>query len=161
MVQQWGEVYDNSMEVKMRQFLPLAMLLASGLAMADESSDRARLIGEWAPQDNSGATWVLRGDGETLHITEKQNDQNLADFECNTLGKECAVKSGGHEEKITMWYNGPELVVTETRGREVVRHRFHALDSDKMEIEVVPIVPDGKPHSVDLVRRGESASVKQ
>ena len=143
----------------MRSLVPLLTLALCGFALADDTSDRANLIGAWQPQDNGAASWTLQSNGEELHLTQTQNDRKASDFQCNTVARQCDVKDGGGEWKVSMWYNGPKLVVQETRSSKVLRYRFHALDRNNLELEVVPIVPDGKPHVVKFVRRVESAGV--
>ena len=52
-----------------------------------------------------------------------------------------------------MWFNGPRLVELETHGSEVIKRRFRALEKDgAMEIEVIPISPNGKTETVQLQR---------
>jgi hypothetical protein len=133
-----------------------ALLLAGGLASADDAADRTRLVGTWLPQDKSGTSWVVKSDGEGLHLTKTQDDQKLLDFECNTVGRECEVKGPRKETKVSMWYSGPRLVLMETSGSDVVKYRFHATDADKLEVDVIPIVPDGKPQSISLARQAQT-----
>ena len=140
------------MRTRIRELLPCAALLFAGLALADDAGDRSRLIGTWQPAEQSGAVWILQGDDRGLHLTRMQSDQKVADFECNTVGRECDIK-GARGLKVSMWYSGPKLVVMETRGTDVVKYRLHAIDDSKLEIEVIPIVPAGKPETVGLTRR--------
>jgi len=71
------------------------------------------------------------------------------EFQCNTVGKECSEKHG----KVSMWFNGPKLVVMETRGSDVVKRRFEAsADGGALEMEVIPIAPSGKTEKVALKR---------
>jgi hypothetical protein len=144
-----------------RKVLPLVALAFSGLALADDSVDRVKLIGAWQPQDKSGAAWILQSEEQGLHLTQMQGDQKLADFECNTSGRECEAKGAGKGLKVSMWYSGPKLVVMETRGSEVMKYRFHSLEGDKMEVEVIPIVPDGKPQTLTLTRQAQTTAANQ
>jgi len=69
------------------------------------------------------------------------------------MGRECEGKDAGREAKISLWFSGPKLVQLETRGSEVVKRRFAASQpGDSMEIEVIPIVPDGKKQVLKLKR---------
>lgn len=124
----------------------------SAAALASDDADRAKLIGAWESHSD-GASWILAEEGDALHITHLQNDRKLAEFTCNTSGRECSVKEGGKTAKVSLWFNGPKLVVMETQGSEVVKRRFHAAgDSNALELETIPIVPEGKPETATLNR---------
>jgi hypothetical protein len=70
-----------------------------------------------------------------------------------SLGKECEVKDAGRKVKVTLFFNGPKLVVLETRGDEVVKKRFGAVETgDTLELEVIPVAPDGKTETVHFKR---------
>jgi hypothetical protein len=117
--------------------------------------DRDRLIGTWEGQ-GSGApktVWVLADDGDSLRITQTENDRKVSELACNTAGRQCELKDSGKPVKVSMWFNGPKLVVMEVRGSEVLKRRFHATDDGSaMEVELIPIVPQGKPELVRLSR---------
>lgn len=124
----------------------------AAMAFGADGGDRAKLIGAWESHSD-GATWILAENGDAMHITHVQNDRKLADFECNTAGRECSVKDAGKAVKISMWFNGPKLVLMETRGSEVVKRRFQiGGDGTGMELETIPIVPEGKPEMARLNR---------
>jgi hypothetical protein len=134
---------------------PAAAVLLCAVAcvpsFADEASDRAKLIGTWQPTSGEPATWTLEQNGDALRITESQSDREVSKLECTVGGQECQVKDDGHKAKVSLWYNGGKLVEMETRGSEVFKRRFSA-NGDEMEIEVIPIVPDGKPQVLKLKR---------
>jgi hypothetical protein len=44
--------------------------------------------------------------------------QTTARFTCTANGKECAFNDNGHKAKISIWYNGPVLVVLKTHGEK-------------------------------------------
>jgi len=117
------------------------------------------LVGAWeSPGDDSiHANWMLSVDGDKLHITRLENDRKLADFQCNTAGRECDVKESGKPMKVSIWYNGPKLVMMETRGNDVVKRRFHAVkDGNEIEVEIIPIVPQGKTELLHFYRASTS-----
>jgi hypothetical protein len=135
--------------------LGAVLLIAS--AFADDSGGRAKVNGEWQLQTgagkDAGETWILAGREDALHITQLQNGQKLAEFDCNTKGRECEAKDAGRHAKVSFWFNGPKLVELETRGSEVVKRRFSVGDKgDVMEVEVIPIVPAGKPEVLQFKR---------
>ena len=140
-----------------------ALLLASS-AFADDDTGRAKLMGQWQQTDGSGetkSTWALDGSGDSIHVVKSAGSQTLAEFECNTVGKECAVEDAGRRSKVSMWFNGPKLVELETRGAEIVKRRFIITgDGDTMDLETIPIAPSGKVETAHF-KRIPSAVAKQ
>src|SRR4051794_34370603 len=102
--------------------------------LAADDGDRNKLAGSW--QENAaepGKTWTLVETGDLMRIIETVKGEKLVEFQCNTVGKECSAKHG----KVSMWFNGPKLVVMETRGSDVLKRRFEAsADGDALEMEV-------------------------
>ncbi|MBZ5601784.1 MAG: hypothetical protein LAO79_05710 [Acidobacteriia bacterium] len=131
------------------RFLALLGAAACTGLFADDPGDRAKLAGAW---EGDGVIWTLQQKGDSMRITQSHNDQQLSQIECTVGGQECAVKDAGHNAKIVMYFNGPKLVEMETRGSEVVKRRFTA-SGDALEIETIPIVPNGKPQVVKLKRK--------
>src|SRR5690242_435160 len=128
----------------MNKHLGCILFLLPALSCLAGENDRSKLVGAWSPEGagETRAPWILAAPGDAMHITHVQNDQKLLDIECNTGGRECAVKDSGKPLKVSMWFNGPKLVVMETRGNEVVKRRFHVTgDGGSLELETIPIVP--------------------
>jgi hypothetical protein len=142
----------------------LSALLLAGSAFADDDSSRAKLMGQWQQTDGSGETksaWTFEGSGDSIHVVKSVGAQTSAEFECNTLGKECAVKDAGRRAKVSMWFNGPKLVEMETVGSEVVKRSFSiAGDGDAMDIETTPIAPGGATETTHF-KRVSAAAAKQ
>jgi hypothetical protein len=135
----------------------LVASLFAATALADDSADRARLGGAWQIQNEAGtqslAVWILEEKRDAIHITYSQGDQKFAEFECNTVGRECDMKDSGRQAKVSIWFSGPKLVELETRGSEVTKRRFAVSgQGDTMELEVIPIVPAGKTETKQLKR---------
>jgi len=131
------------------------ILLAATVAvmlpvLAADDGDRNKLAGSWQESAaEPGKTWTLVETGDLMRITETVKGEKLVEFQCNTIGKECSAKHG----KVSMWFNGPKLVVMETRGSDVVKRRFEAsADGGALEMEVIPIAPSGKTEKVALKR---------
>jgi hypothetical protein len=128
--------------------IALSTLLLASTAFGDDDSSRAKLIGKWLSDGNGEAksTWdIEEGSADTIHVTNSSGAQILAEFECNTLGKECVVKGAGRKSRVSMWFNGPKLVQMETRGSQVVKRRFSITgEGDTMDLETIPIAPAGK-----------------
>ncbi len=133
--------------------------MALGVALSGATPDRDKLIGAWENPGGGDAktVWTLSANGDSIQITQTENERKISEVECNTVGRECEVKQAGKPVKISMWFNGPKLVVMEVRGSEVLKRRFHATDDGSaMELEVIPIVPQGKPELVHLTRASAS-----
>ena len=127
----------------------LSTLLLASTAFADDDSSRAKLMGKWLQSDGNGeakSAWNLEeGSADSIHVTNSSGAQTVTEFECNTMGKECAVKDAGRKSKVAMWFNGPKLVEMETRGNQVVKRRFSITgDGDTLDLETIPIAPAGK-----------------
>ena len=118
--------------------------------------DREKLIGSWtnSAAGESQALWTIAAAGsDTIRITRVESGRTVEEVECNTAGRECATKEDGKPVKVSIWFNGPKLVVMQVRGSEVVKRRFHATgDGGAMDVEIIPIVPQGKPEVLRLTR---------
>jgi hypothetical protein len=131
-------------------------------ASADDTDARAKLTGKWQQQGDSpdGVTaWTLQEKDTEIHVIAMHGSEKLADFECNTLGRECKSEDSGHAAKISFWFSGPSLVEMETRGSDVLKRRFSVSDqTGTMDVEVTPIVPAGRPETIHFTRVQESAA---
>jgi|SRR5579871_1008128 len=143
-----------------------ALLFAAtlaGAAFADDGPDRAKLAGTWQVEksaaDDGGSTWTFQEKSDAIHVTTAQGATKLADFECNTEGRDCTVADSGKKVKVSLWFAGTKLVELETRGSDVVKRRFEVSGvGDTMEMEVIPVVPQGKTEQVTLKRVLASAA---
>ena len=134
--------------------LTVILLLSWGAnALADDQSDRQKLIGSWEPQGATGTAWTFSPAQNSIRVTELDNSNKIADFACTTDGTSCEVKIAGKKAQVSMWFNGPQLVEMETKGSEVVKRRFKILpQGDVMEMEVIPVVPGGKTETFECKR---------
>jgi hypothetical protein len=134
----------------------LSGLLLASSAFADDDSSHAKLMGKWRQSDGNAenkSSWELEGAGGSMHVTNSDGTQTVVEFECNTVGKECAIQDAGRRSKVSMWFNGPKLVELEIRGAQVVKRRFSISgDGDTMELEIIPIVPPGKGETAHFKR---------
>jgi hypothetical protein len=126
----------------------VGVLLLVPSAFADDESDRAKLIGRWEQSDGKGevrSTWALETSADSIRVTNLNRSQTVLQFECNTMGKDCAVEFGGKAATLSMWFNGPKLVEMETRGTRILKRRFCVADGgETLDVEIIPIVPTGK-----------------
>ena len=138
------------------QMTAFAALLLCVPVLADDVSDRVKLIGSWQRQDDSNkaaTVWLLEVKGTALHITESLGDQKVSEFECPPKGADCEGTVEGKKATVTMYYDGPSLVQLVTRGPDVTSRRFTVTGQrDTMEIEVLPIVGADKADTLHLKR---------
>jgi hypothetical protein len=134
-----------------RIVLLVTVFLATG-AFADDAAERAKLVGVWQPQDpaaKDAGVWTLEAKGENLRVAHSIGDQTVTEFECNTTGRECEVKDAQKKAKISMYFNGSKLVVLETKGHDIVKRQFSVVpQDDTLEVEIIPVVPDGKTETL-------------
>jgi hypothetical protein len=135
----------------------LAALAFGVVAFADDP-DRAKLMGTWESQ---GETWLFESKGDAVRVTYFRGSQKLAEFECDTDGKDCATKVAGHSAKVSLWFNGSNLVELETRGSDVVKRRFGIAGAgDGMDEEIIPIWSDSKAETLHFKRAKAAPSKK-
>ncbi len=125
--------------------ITLTTLLLAAPAFADDEASHAKLMGKWQQSDGeTKSIWGFQDSAGSVHVTNSEGTKTVA-FDCNTMGKECAVDDAGRRSKVTMYYNGPKLVEVEIRGAQVVKRRFAVTgDGDTMDLETIPISPSGK-----------------
>jgi hypothetical protein len=124
-------------------FALLALLSMSAVCFAEDFADTAKLAGTWDLDGKTG--WKLAPTSDGVHFTYTRGGQTLADFECNTSGKDCPIKMEGKKATVSVYFNGPMLVMMETRGSEVTKYRFGALaNGNEMQVEVTPLTAGGK-----------------
>jgi len=134
----------------------LNTLLLAGFALAEDPSIRAKVMGKWQQSDGNGetkSTWTLKDSGDSIHVSNSIDTQTVAEFDCNTVGKECPIKRAGHKAIVAIWFNGAKLVEMETVGSQVVKRRFTVTgDGDTMELETIPLVPSGSSETTHFKR---------
>ncbi|MFL6351864.1 MAG: hypothetical protein ACJ74Z_08450 [Bryobacteraceae bacterium] len=102
-----------------------ALLLLPSLVAADTGSPN--FTGAW--QMDAAKSQVLDGRLVTLTLESVSNKLKMvrvvkgkdgkevtSQFVCGTGGTECEYDEGGHKAKVSVWYNGPALVVLKTEG---------------------------------------------
>lgn len=129
-------------------------MVAGPVLFAEDSDDRAKLTGAWQEQTASAAhaVWTFEEQGPAMHVTNSQGDKKVVEFLCG-LGKECEAKDAGKKVKVTVYFNGAKLVIMETRGDQVFKRRFGVGPAgDILEVEMIPVSPEGKPETVHFTR---------
>jgi hypothetical protein len=141
------------------------LLLASlfcVVALADDNSDRSKLKGTWQVDQGNGdtTTWSFTPEGDSLRVKEIEGSNKVVDFVCTTDGKPCEAKVSGKKANVSMWFVGPKLVELETKGFYIIERRFSILSTaGDMQLEVVPMAPNGKTETVTLRRSKVTAGV--
>ncbi|HEY2017759.1 MAG TPA: hypothetical protein VGH38_29845, partial [Bryobacteraceae bacterium] len=137
--------------------------LSALLAGAAAAADRPDLNGTWQLDPAHSQFTEDRLKSETLEIQQKEDSiqisealtdpagkERKSDVQCNTAGKECKLKG----EQVSFWYNGPILVMMETRkGNEVVTKTSLKLDGETLSVEVVHIAPAGEKNETLTFRK--------
>ena len=132
----------------MRFMLIVCGALMMSAALAQDTDDRPDLTGKWqidpARSDGgNGESLNIEANDDSLHYLEQTHNGDTAEFNCTTDGKECAMTDSGHKAKVSLWYNGASLVLMETKGSSVVKRKL-TLTGPTLQMEVIPIVPQGK-----------------
>lgn len=82
--------------------------------------------------------------------------EDVSEFTCDTMGKPCTMQDGKDKANVTVYYNGPVLVVLKTDGRtgdSVTKwRRSLAPTGDFMVAEFVHIVPQGKTEKLVVAK---------
>lgn len=128
----------------------IALLLPFGAAVGQEAPN---FSGTWDARSDSSSKLVLDQKTDAIHVKEIKGTETTADYTCNTLGKDCEVKTEGHPAKVSFWFNGPKLVQFETHGSNVIRRRFEIAEGGKaLNVEVSHISPEGKDEKLVFAR---------
>ncbi len=139
----------------MIRYVTVGLLLLAGAAWADDEAQRDKLTGSWrvdASDSKEASAWTLQRSPEGMHLAGSVAGKTLVEFDCK-MAQECQIKDAGHRAKVTMYFNGPKLIETETIGSRVVRRRFTVTgDGNTMELELIPIEPEGKTETVVFKR---------
>jgi hypothetical protein len=145
----------------MKRTVLFGVLLLAVALFADDADQRAKLDGSWrAESANSkdASSYVLERSDDGMHVTGTSGAKTIVDFNCK-MGQECPIKDAGHNAKVTIYFNGPKLVENETIGSRVVRRRFTVVgDGNEMQVEVIPIEPEGKTETIVFHRAANEAA---
>lgn len=118
--------------------------------------------GTWKPEAQAAKTFVVKQTADEIHIQEMGAGSNtVSEVKCGYRGQECPAKVDGGNAKVVLYYNGPSLVQITTRDKKVYRTRWTmSSDGEKVTVETISIVPQGKTDTVVLVRaKGSDVAV--
>jgi hypothetical protein len=138
----------------------LLVLAAAPLRAAER---KPNLSGKWkldasrtesGPNDKALSLLIEDGDRD-IHVKETRGPdsrEDISEFTCGKMGKECPMQDGREKAYVSVYYNGAVLVVLKTHGRKgcsVEKRRFSLTPAgDSLLIEVLRIEPAGKPEQL-------------
>jgi hypothetical protein len=145
--------------MRMARKYPVLTMLAL-LAVAPSPAEQRTINGKpdfsgtWKAESNDSVTWKIEQTADSIWIREIGEDKKAnTEVRCGTKGADCSGRVDGDEVTVAFYYNGPTLVQTVRRGSSVDRvRRTIADDGQRMTIEVIPLVPAGKPLTTVLIR---------
>lgn len=139
--------------------LSIAVGLLFGAAGASDDEGKPNLSGKWKIDEartepgpaSKDLVLVVERKGQDIRIEETRGPnpkEDVSDFTCGTMGKECSMQDGGEQAKVSLYYSGPVLVVLKTQGRksDAVEKRRISLspEGDSLTVEITHIDPEGK-----------------
>jgi len=127
----------------------------AGFVWSAETADREKLLGEWVQQGSADSNgWTISGTPDGLQIVQTESGRPIASFECNTQGRDCEIKDRGHKETVSMYYNGPALVLLETKNDKVTKRRFSVLPAgNALKLELIPMSGGGQVEESHFERK--------
>jgi hypothetical protein len=147
----------------MIRIVTISLLVLASAALADDYEQRSKLTGSWQIETTGAkeaSSWILQPLPDGMHIAGSDGGKTVVAFDCK-MAQECDIKDSGHHAKVTMYFNGPKLVENETIGSRVIRRRFTVTgDGNTMQLEVIPIEPEGKTETI-VFKRVAAEAAKQ
>jgi hypothetical protein len=148
--------YRGALLARKYQIVGILALLAVTPSMAEQRTINGKpdFSGTWKAESNDSVTWNIEQTADSISIREIGEDKKAnTEVRCNTKGADCAGRVDGDEVTVAFYYNGPALVETVRRGSSVDRvRRTISDDGQRMTVEVIPLLPAGKPHTTVLIR---------
>jgi hypothetical protein len=140
--------------------VPAAMPL-----LADVNEQREKLFGRWelAAESTHAAesVWTLERKGDSVRVTYSEGARQHLTFECAPTGRDCVATNEGKRANVSLWFDGPALVEMETKGSEVVKRVFVAGENEgTLQLETIPVVPEGKPQKAHFKRVAPVSAAK-
>lgn len=136
------------------------LCLSAAILSATAAADRPELSGTWqldaaksqfADVKMKAATWSIAQKDASINIaqaiTESNGKQVKIDVDCSTEGQPCTIKEAGQPTQVTMYYNGPALVMLEQlHGTEMVTKKRILLSADgkTLTVDVQHLAPPGR-----------------
>jgi hypothetical protein len=144
----------------MIRIVGIGVLVLGACALASDEDQRAKLTGSWQIQtegSREASAYTLQPSDDGMRISGTDAGKVVIEVDCK-MAQECDIKDAGHHAKVMMYFNGPKLVVNETIGSRVVRKRYSVADDGTMQLEVIPIEPEGKTEVIVFKRATTQAA---
>ena len=147
--------------------LAVAGLLLFGAVGLSADEGKPNLSGSWklapgqneAGQSRNDVSLLIDEKGDNIHVKETRgpdSKDDVSEFTCTTLGKECAMQDGGDKATVLVYYNGPLLVILKTHGRKgsVVEKQRLSLSpaGDALNMEVMRLEPESKTEKLTFAK---------
>jgi hypothetical protein len=162
-------------QLKWNSSTVLALLAAPLLTIA---SDQPNFSGTWKldPARSPGvnaATIMLNIKDEAGKIsyerTMKQTDgkQAVAHFTCSPGGSNCDFDENGHKAKVSLWYDGPALMILKTGGPKedatTERKLELSTDGNTLKVQFTNLDPakSDKPETLVFMKQPSSTASAQ
>ena len=104
-----------------------------------------------AIQDDSGKIQVIK----TMRLADGKDVTSK--FDCEANGSNCVYEDGDHKAQVSLWYNGPALVVLKTDGPDDDKVSQSELvlspDQGTLEIDVTHIAPESKAETMVFTKK--------
>lgn len=145
--------------------LALALLAASSFSLPVLADDTAQtdLSGTWQldaaksqARDAEAITYTIQDASGKINfnrITEERDGKSVTSkFTCDTVGTQCEFDEGNHKAKVSLWYDGPALVILKTDGPKedsVTQWRLQlSPDGKTLNVTLTHIEPSDKPENL-------------
>ena len=130
-----------------------AVLLALAFLLPAAAQETPReYSGPWQAQSDTSLEMNVEKSGDTVHVTERHAAKVKSEYTCKLGGGECIFQLDGHKAKIALWINGPYLVEMRTKGEAVTKRRLMLKDDKTLQLEVMPVFPQGKKDVILFTR---------
>ena len=148
-------------------------ILVSVIALSPlMAGDRSDLQGTWlldaghsqvSGEAPKSEVLVIDQKADSVVLTRSTGAEKKFEISCNTLGKECKLKEDGHPVQVSLWYNGPALVLMEVHGNSdtgsAVKSRFVPSEDGKtLKLEVSHISPPGPADTYVFMKQDTTQS---
>ena len=156
------------------RMLMATLLLAVPLFAIPASADTPDFSGNWQidtaqsrqPEDRNLSLEITQnGSGITFVRTYEEGGRGqdiTSKFTCAPGGTSCNFDENGHKATVSLWYNGPELVILKTNGpkRDPTVEWHMKLDPSGNTLTVTRenMAPDGRSEKLVFHKTGAVAS---
>ena len=131
--------------------LALAVLAAPALATLAFAGNIPNFSGTWQLDGSKSPsaegrtiTYTIQDASGKISFTrvvqERDGKEIKSQFSCDTVGTQCDFDDGGHKAHVSLWFNGPALMILKTDGP-----KEDAVTQWKLELD-----PGGKNLKVDF-----------